>query len=76
MNVSVELTKDLLRYLDCKVGREYTSRSEVTRDAIRKMMHDELKLKARLKNLTIDELERTREDVAKGLIKGKYREYA
>ena len=76
MNVSVELTKDLLRYLDCKVGKEYTSRSEVARDAIRKMMHEELRQKARLRNLTTDEMERTREDVAKGLLKGKYREYA
>ena len=76
MNVSVELTRDLLKYLDSKVGREYTSRSEVTRDAVRKMMHEELKQKARLRNLTVEQMEKTREDVARELLKGKYREYA
>ena len=76
MNVSVELTRDLLKYMDGKVGREYKSRSEAVRDAIRLMIREDLRRQARLKDVTKERLSETRDHVAEELLRGKYRTYA
>ena len=75
MNVSIELTKDLLKYLDGKVGVGYTSRSEVTRDAIRKLIQEDIRRQARLKMITLRDLDGERKSVAGELIEKKYRHY-
>ena len=75
MNISIEVTKDLLDYLDGKVGQGYTSRSEVTRDAIRKLIQEDIRREARMRSLTLDELNKTRIDISGELIEKKYRHY-
>lgn len=75
MNISIEVTKDLLKYLDGKVGNGYTSRSEVARDAFRKLMQEDIRRQARLKSISLQDLEKARKDVCKTLIEERYRHY-
>ena len=73
MNISVEVTGNLLEYLDKKVQSGlYKSRSEVVREAIREMIQRDLKELMEAKGITIEELEKLREEVSGELIKKKF----
>jgi len=53
MNISVEVTNDILRYLDAKVKEGlYKSRSEVVRTAIREMIQQDLSEQLKMKGIT------------------------
>ena len=68
MNISIEVTTEIKDYLDYQVKKGYKSRSEVVRDAIRRMIKEEIRHEARKKNITLKDLEKTRDDVAKELL--------
>ncbi len=73
MNISVEVTGNLLEYLDKKVQSGlYKSRSEVVREAIREMIQRDFKELMQEKGLTIDDLEKLRGEVSGELIKKKF----
>ena len=58
MNISIEVTGNLLKYLDSKVHSGFfKSRSEVVRQAIREMIQDDLAGQLEAKGITIDEIE-------------------
>ncbi len=74
MNISVEVTGNLLEYLDKKVKAGlYKSRSEVVREAIREMIQRDLQEQMQAKGITIEELEKLRGEVSGELIKKKFR---
>lgn len=63
MNVSIEVTGDILEYLDSKVKEGlYKSRSEVVREAIRGMIQKDIEEKLKEKGLTPEELKEIREE--------------
>jgi len=73
MNVSIELTGNLLEYVDRAVKSGiYKSRSEVVREAIRTMIQNDLREQLKAKGLTLKEFNRVRGEVSGGLIKKKY----
>jgi putative addiction module CopG family antidote len=73
MNVSVELTPDLLEYIERKVrSGYYKSRSEVVREAIRMMIKSDLEKLLEEKGLDLESLEREREAIAGELIDRKF----
>ncbi|UCE36964.1 MAG: ribbon-helix-helix protein, CopG family [Thermoplasmata archaeon] len=73
MNISVEVTGNLLEYLDKKVQKGfYKSRSEVVREAIRWMIQRDLQEQMEAKGLTMDELEKLRGEVSGEVIKKKF----
>jgi putative addiction module CopG family antidote len=75
MNISVELTEDLLEYLDSKVKSGlYKSRSEVIRSAIRDMIKQDLENRLRASGLTPAKIKQLRKKVAGELIAKKYKE--
>jgi len=75
MNISVEITGDLLEYLDIKVKSGlYKSRSEVIRSAIREMIQKDLEEQLRSKGLTPTKLRTLRKKVAGEIIAKKYKE--
>ncbi|WP_202319740.1 ribbon-helix-helix domain-containing protein [Archaeoglobus neptunius] len=72
MNVSIELTPELLEYLERKVkSRRYKSRSEVVREAIRMMMKADLERILEEKGLDLEKFEKEREKVSGELIEKK-----
>jgi putative addiction module CopG family antidote len=76
MNISIELTGDLLEYLDSKVkGGLYKSRSEVIRSAIREMIHRDLEGQLRASGLTPGKIRKLRKQVAGELIAKKFKEF-
>ena len=75
MNISVEVTGDILEYLDIKVKSGlFKSRSEVIRSAIREMIHKDLEEQLRTKGLTPEKLRALRKKVAGDIITKKYKE--
>jgi Arc/MetJ-type ribon-helix-helix transcriptional regulator len=73
MNISVELTKDLIGYLKSKEkSRLYTSRSEVVRDALRRMMMDDLSMAAG--TITMSEFKKMRKRVGEEIVKERFPE--
>ena len=75
MNISVEVTGELLEYLNTKVNTGlYKSRSEVIRSAIRDMIQRDLEEQLRSKGLTPKKLKALRKQVAGEIIAKKYKE--
>lgn len=73
MNISVEVTGNLLKYLDSKVHSGlFKSRSEVVRQAIREMIQDDLAGQLDAKGITMDDIESLREEVSEELTERKY----
>lgn len=73
MNISVEVTGNLLKYLDAKVKSGlFKSRSEVVRQAIREMIQIDLAAQLETKGITVEDIERMREDMAEELQGKKY----
>ncbi|MGA1792569.1 MAG: type II toxin-antitoxin system ParD family antitoxin [Thermoplasmatota archaeon] len=77
MNVSVEVTGNLLEYLDQKVKQGfYKSRSEVVRNAIRLMIQKDLEEQLRQKGLDPETFKETRKKSSGELIDRKFKELA
>ena len=77
MNISVEITGNLLEYLDKKVkGGLYKSRSEVVREAIRRMIQEDLREQLEIKGINPDNLEDLRDEVSGELLEEKYKKLA
>ena len=58
MNISVEITNEILCYLDAKVNEGlYKSRSEVVRTAIREMIQQDISEQLKKKGVTKKELQ-------------------
>ncbi len=75
MNISVEVTGEILDYLESKVDQGmFKSRSEVVRAAIREMIRKDLQNKLKEKGLTSEEMKRFREEEGGELIEEKYPE--
>lgn len=73
MNISVEITQNLLDYLRLKEQSGlYTSRSEVVRDALRRMMADDLSLVA--KGITLNEFKQLRKRAGEEIVKERFPE--
>ncbi len=73
MNVSVEVTGNLLEYLDQKVKEGYyKSRSEVVRNAIRLMIQKDIEEQLRLKGLDPETFEEIRKETSGELLEKKY----
>ncbi len=73
MNVSIELTPELLEYIEKKVkSGKYKSRSEVVREAIRMMMKADLERILEEKGIDLEKFEEEREKVSGELIERKY----
>ena len=73
MNISVEVTENLLDYLDRKVQEGlYKSRSEMVREAIREMIRKDLAARMEEKGITMDNLDQLRGEVSGEIIKRKY----
>ena len=74
MNISVELTPELVEYIESKVktGR-YKSRSEVVREAIRMMIKSDLEKMLEEKGFDLKKFEEEREKVSGELIERKYK---
>jgi antitoxin ParD1/3/4 len=74
MNISIELTGNLLEYLDSKVKKGlYKSRSEVIREAIREMLRKDLQEQLDAKGIKPEDLDKLRDDAAGEIIGKKYR---
>lgn len=74
MNISVEVTGDILEYLDTKVKNGlYKSRSEVIRSAIREMIQRDLEEQLRAKGITPKNLKKLRREAAGEVIGRKYK---
>jgi len=75
MNISVEVTGEILDYLESKVDQGmFKSRSEVVRAAIREMIRKDLQNKLKKEGLTPEEMKRLREEEGGELIEEKYPE--
>ena len=73
MNISVELTPELLEYVEKKVkSGKYKSRSEVMREAIRMMMKADLEKILEEKGIDLKKFEEEREKISGELIEKKY----
>jgi Arc/MetJ-type ribon-helix-helix transcriptional regulator len=73
MNISVEVTPDLLKYLDGKVkSGMFKSRSEAVRTAIRDMIQSDLQQQLKDKGITLKDIDRLRDDVAGELLEKRY----
>ena len=73
MNISVELTPELLEYIEKKVkSGKYKSRSEVVREAIRMMMKADTERLLEEKGIDLKRFEEERERVSGELIEKKY----
>ena len=77
MNISIEITGNLLEYLDSKVkSGSYKSRSEVVRTAIREMIQRDLESQLRAKGITPESLSELREAAAGDILEKNYKELA
>ena len=75
MNISVEVTKDIIEYLDSKVKSGlYKSRSEVIRTAIREMLQRDLENQLRASGLTPGKIKQLRKQVAGDILAKKYKD--
>ncbi len=74
MNVSVEVTGNLLEYLDQKVKNGfYKSRSEVVRNAIRLMIQKDLEEQLRRKGLDPETFKEIRKETSGELLAKKFK---
>jgi putative addiction module CopG family antidote len=74
MNVSVEVTGNLLEYLDQKVKQGlYKSRSEVVRSAIRLMIQKDLEEQLRQKGLDPETFKEIRKETSGEMLDNKYK---
>ena len=74
MNVSVELTPDLLEYVEKKVkSGYYKSRSEVIREAIRMMIKADLEKILEEKGLDLETFKKEREIISGEVIERKFK---
>lgn len=77
MNISVEVTENLLDYLDKKVEEGlYKSRSEMVREAIREMIRKDLATRMEEKGITMENLDQLRGEAFDEVIKRKGRDSA
>ena len=75
MNVSVEVTGNLLEYLDQKVKKGYyKSRSEVVRNAIRLMIQKDIEEQLRQKGLDPETFKEIRKETSGELLEKKFPE--
>jgi len=75
MNISVEVTGELLDYLESKVEEGlFKSRSEVVRAAIREMIQKDIQYQLKEKGLSEEEMKKLREEEAGELLEEKYPE--
>lgn len=73
MNISVEVTGELLDYLESKVEEGlFKSRSEVVRAAIREMIQKDLQYQLKEKGLSEEEMKKLREEEAGEILEEKY----
>lgn len=77
MNISIEVTGNLLEYIDTKVKKGlYKSRSEVIREAIREMLRRDLQGQMDAQGITAKELDDMRGRVAGEIVGKKYAKLA
>lgn len=77
MNISVEVTGNILKYIDSKVRLGlYKSRSELIREAIREMLRRDLQEQLKAKGITMEDLDKSRDKVAGEIIAKKYKKLA
>jgi len=75
MNISIEVTGDLLQYLDEKVKEGlYKSRSEVVRTAIREMIQHDIQEQLKAKGLRPKDIPKLRDEVAGELLDKAYKD--
>ncbi|MEA3458860.1 MAG: ribbon-helix-helix domain-containing protein [Candidatus Thermoplasmatota archaeon] len=75
MNISVEVTGTLLKYLDSKVKEGlYKSRSEAVRSAIREMIQDDISEQLKKKGVTPKELKKMRREIAGDILDKKFKD--
>jgi Arc/MetJ-type ribon-helix-helix transcriptional regulator len=75
MNISVEVTGTLLKYLDSKVKEGlYKSRSEAVRSAIREMIQDDISEQLKRKGVTPKELKKMRREIAGDILDKKFKD--
>ncbi len=74
MNISIEITGEILNYLNSKVESGlYKSRSEAIRDAIREMIRNDLEEQLRLKGISPKNIKKLRKEAAGEIIAKKYK---
>ena len=77
MNISVEVTGNLLEYLNQKVkSGTYKSRSEVVRQAIRLLIQMDLEQQLKEKGIDPDNLDELRNEVSREVLGKKYKKLA
>ena len=75
MNISVEVTGELLDYLESKVEEGlFKSRSEVVRAAIREMIQKDIQYQLKEKGLSEEEMKKLREEEADEILEEKFPE--
>ena len=73
MNISVELTPELLEYIERKVkSGYYKSRSELVREAIRMMMKADIERMLEEKGIDLEKFEEEREKVSGELVEREF----
>jgi len=73
MNISVEVTGEILEYLEAKVEEGlFKSRSEVVRAAIRDMIQKDIQMQLKEKGLTPEELKKLRNENTGELLEEKF----
>ena len=74
MNISVEVTGNLLEYLNLKVkSGSYKSRSEVVRQAIRLLIQMDLEQQLKEKGIDPKNLDKLRDEVSEEVLGKKYK---
>ena len=74
MNISVEVTGNLLEYLNLKVESGiYKSRSEVVRQAIRLLIQTDLEQQLKEKGIDPKNLDKLRDEVSEEFLGKKYK---
>ena len=74
MNISIEITGDILEYLNSKVESGlYKSRSEAIRNAIREMIRKDLEEQLRAKGISPKNIKKLRKESAGEIIAKKYK---
>jgi len=74
MNISVEVTGNLLEFLNEKVKSGiYKSRSEAVREAIRLLIQNDLEYQLKEKGIDPNNLDKYRDEVAEEVLGKKYK---
>ena len=75
MNISIEITGEILDYLESKVDEGlFKSRSEVIRAAIRDMIQKDIQYQLKEKGLTPEELKKLRDEEVGEILEEKFPE--